>query len=298
MRKFIIILVVFLVPVAAHAELRIFACEPEWGSLARELTRPETNVFVATTGQQDPHYIQARPSLIAQARRADLLICNGADLEVGWLPLLLQRSGNVAIQPGQPGYFMAADQVALLDLPESVDRSQGDIHPYGNPHIHLDPARILQVAIALSNRLQRIDAGSAAEYARRQQAFVESWNAASERWKEKAAAIRDLPFVANHSEWRYLQEWTGMRIVAHIEAKPGIPPSSGHLAHVLAVVQRQNPVATLAAPGRSTRGGEWLHARGGPPVVELPYTVGGSARAVDLYSLFDETLNILKKYSR
>ena len=174
----------------AHAALRVLACEPEWGALVQELGGPLVDVSVATTALQDPHQIQARPSLIARARNADLLVCTGAELEVGWLPVLLQQSGNAKIQPGQPGNFAAADVVRKLDVPAQVDRSQGDVHAAGNPHIQTDPRNIARVATALTARLQQLDAGNAGAYADRAKDFQQRWQQAMARWAAKAAPLQ------------------------------------------------------------------------------------------------------------
>src|SRR3954451_8689192 len=130
------LLLLLLAPLQAYAALNILACEPEWGSLAKELGGDKVNVYTAITAMQDPHRVEARPSLMARARNADLLICTGAQLEIGWGPLLQTQSGNAKIQNGQPGYFEAASAVSLIERPSSVDRSQGDVHPAGNPHLH------------------------------------------------------------------------------------------------------------------------------------------------------------------
>ena len=154
-----------LLAAPAHAALRVFACEPEWGALAQQLGGALVEVSVATSALQDPHQIQAKPSLIARARNADLVVCTGAELEIGWLPVLLQQSGNARVQPGQPGNFAAADFVRKLDVPTQLDRAQGDVHAAGNPHIQTDPRNIAAVARALSTRLQQVDAAHAADYA-------------------------------------------------------------------------------------------------------------------------------------
>jgi zinc/manganese transport system substrate-binding protein len=166
----------------AHAALRVFACEPEWGALAQELGGPLVDVTVATNALQDPHQIQAKPSLIARVRNADLVACTGAELEIGWLPALLQQSGNAKVQPGQPGHFAAADFVRKLEVPAQLDRSQGDVHAAGNPHIQTDPRNIAVVAKALTARLQQVDPGHAAQYATRQADFTRRWQEAMERW--------------------------------------------------------------------------------------------------------------------
>ncbi len=158
--------------------LDIFACEPEWGALATALGGSDVSVFVATTGLQDPHQIQAKPSLIARARNADLVVCTGAELEIGWLPVLLQQSGNAKVQQGQPGNFAAADFVRKLDVPTQLDRAQGDVHAAGNPHIQTDPRNIALVAVALGARLQQVDPAHAAQYAKAQADFSQRWQQA------------------------------------------------------------------------------------------------------------------------
>src|SRR5450755_1566458 len=154
-----------LLALPAQAALRVFACEPEWGALVQELGGGNVDVSVATNALQDPHQIQAKPSLISRARNADLVACTGAELEIGWLPVLLQQSGNAKVQPGQPGNFAAADFVRKLDVPAQLDRAQGDVHAAGNPHIQTDPRNIALVANALGARLQQLDPPHAADYA-------------------------------------------------------------------------------------------------------------------------------------
>src|SRR5689334_17086031 len=170
---------------SAAAALSIFACEPEWGALATELTGDKANVYVATTALQDPHRIEARPSLIARARTADLMVCTGAELEIGWAPLLLSQSGNPNIQVGRPGYFEAAKQVRLIEVPTVLDRSQGDVHPFGNPHLHLDPRNIATVAVALSERMAALDGANSGYYRERANAFQQRWKEAMTRWEKQ-----------------------------------------------------------------------------------------------------------------
>ena len=161
--------------IPAAAALNVFACEPEWGSLAQELGGDKVNVYNATTAQQDVHHIEARPSLIARARSADLMICSGSELEIGWVPLLLTNSGNSRIQPGSPGFLEASQYVVKLEVPRVIDRALGDIHPGGNPHIHLDPRNIARVAEVLAGRLAEIDHVNAVEYQKRADAFRQRW---------------------------------------------------------------------------------------------------------------------------
>lgn len=291
-------LLVFLAlwaPLAAHAALNVFACEPEWGALAREIGARSVKVYTATTALQDPHRIEARPSLIAQMRRADLVICSGADLEAGWLPLLLREAGNPQVQPGRPGYFEATRYVTLLEKPATLDRAQGDVHAAGNPHIHTDPRNIARVGAALAARMAEIDPGGAAAYQAQWQAFSVRWNEALAGWNARAAPLKNLPVVVQHKSFSYLLAWLGMVEVATLEPKPGVEPSVAHLGRIAAQLQATPARAVLRAAYHSPRPADWLSQRSGIPALVLPYTVGGNARAGDLFGLFDDTLDQLLK---
>ena len=278
-----------------HAALNVFACEPEWAALAHEIGGDKVSVYQATTGLQDPHRIEARPSLIARMRSADLLVCSGADLEVGWLPLLLQTSGNAKLQAGQPGNFMASDFVARLEVPTAVDRAQGDIHPYGNPHIHLDPRNVQRVAQALGERLAKIDSASAAYYQGRAKDFDARWRKAITDWEARAAPLKGMKLVPYHKDQAYLIHWLGLVEEMNIEPKPGIPPSAGHLTDLLVKLKEQPADAITRNAYQDPKAVEWLSERTKIPGVTLPYTVGGTPEAKDLFSLFDETITRLLK---
>ncbi len=277
----------------ALAKINLFACEPEWGALARELGGDAVKVTTATNGLQDPHHIQARPSLIARIRRADLLVCTGAELEIGWLPVLLQKSGNPAIQSGAPGYFMATDAVELLDVPDNLDRSEGDIHAEGNPHIQTDPRRIAQVADALAERLKQVDPAHGDAYERRRRDFGKRWQAAIARWQKRAAGLHGKAIVTQHKNWVYLEDWLGLKEVATLEPKPGVPPTASHLARVLNSIKGRQVLAIVRAAYQSPQASQWLASRSGVPAVELPFTVGGAPRVKNLFDLFDVTISRL-----
>ena len=279
----------------AQAAFDVFACEPEWAALAKEVGGDKVSVYQATTAMQDPHRVEARPSLIARTRAADLVVCTGADLEVGWLPLLLQTSGNGKIQVGQPGYFMAADFVPKLEVPTLVDRSQGDVHPYGNPHIQLDPRNIALVARALNERLGQVDHGNAVYYQARLKDFEVRWQKALAEWETRAAPLKGMRLVPYHKDSAYLIHWLGMEEVMDVEPKPGIPPSAGYLSELLAKLQAQPADAITRGAYQDPKAVEWLSERTKIPAVTLPYTVGGTPQAKDLFSLFDDTINRLLK---
>jgi len=282
----------------ARAELKVLACEPEWGALVKELAGDKASVYVATTGLQDPHRIEARPSLVAAARNANLLVCTGAELEVGWLPLLIRQSGNAALQPGRPGNFEAAAFVRKLEVPERLDRADGDVHAAGNPHIQTDPRNLTLVAEPLARRLAELDPANAAVYQARSADFLARWKAAIQRWEQSAAPLRGLPVVVQHKAFPYLQQWLGLVEVAVLEPKPGVEPTSAHLSTVLAGLQARPARMILRAAYNDGRGADWLAERTRLPVVVLPLTVGGDEQAKDLFSLFDDTVQRLLKGAR
>jgi zinc/manganese transport system substrate-binding protein len=293
--KPVILALLLWLPGAAHAALNVFACEPEWGALAREIGGSSARIYTATTALQDPHRIEARPSLIAQMRRADLVVCSGADLEAAWLPVLLREAGNARVQPGRPGYFEAARLVALRDRPATLDRAQGDVHAAGNPHVHTDPRNIARVGAALAARMAEIDPAGAAVYQAQWNAFAARWDAAIAGWQARAAPLKGMPVAVQHKSFSYLLAWLGMVEVATLEPRPGVEPSVGHLARVATQLQATPARAVLRAAYQSPRPANWLAERAGIPALALPYTVGGNERAGDLFGLFDDTLDQLLK---
>ncbi|MDQ6959735.1 MAG: zinc ABC transporter substrate-binding protein [Mariprofundaceae bacterium] len=277
----------------AHASVRIFACEPEWGALAQEIGGDDVSIYTATQAMQDPHHIQARPSLIARMRRADMLIATGAQLEIGWLPVLLRQAANTRVQHGQPGYFAAANYVRKLDVPTRVDRAMGDIHPAGNPHIQTDPHNIAHVAAELVKRLRQIDPAHADAYQARYNAFSTRWQAAMLRWVKEAAPLRGVRIVVYHKGWAYMNRWLGLIEAGTLEPVPGIPPTTSHLAELLAKLKVQPAVMVIYAAYQDPRAAEWLAGRAHIPPVKLAFTVGGTPGAKDLFGLYGDTITRL-----
>ena len=288
--KSILTLALLAVSWPCEAALSIFACTPEWGALSRELGGDKVSAYTATTALQDAHRIEARPSLIARARSADLVVCNGAELEVGWLPVVISQSGNANIQPGKPGYFEAADFVALIDKPARLDRALGDIHAAGNPHIHLDPRNVAEVAAGLGERMAALDRTNAEFFRERSRSFLDRWREATDRWEKQAAPLKGTAVVVHHKDFSYLIAWLGMREVGSLEPKPGLPPSTASLAELVARLKASPAKMVLRAAYQNPRPSEWLAQRAGIPALMLPFTVGGSDRAQDLFGLYDDTL--------
>ena len=288
---FSLLLVSMLTALAAPASaLNIFACEPEWASLSQELAGNKADVYSATSALQDPHHVQARPSLIAHARRAQLVVCTGAELEIGWLPVILRESGNPDIAPGKPGNFEASRYVTMLEVPTVISRSEGDVHPEGNPHIQLDARNYLPIAQALTERLIQLDPDSTAFYRERLKNFDLRWQAAITRWEKQAAPLKGQPIVVHHKAYAYLDNWLGLKEVAELEPKPGMQPSVAHMSQVLQQLQRQPARMVVRAAYQSPDPSEWLAGRAHIPAVELPFSVGGDDRAKDLFGLFDDTI--------
>jgi zinc/manganese transport system substrate-binding protein len=293
-RKRILLTLLLLSGMAqAQAALKIFTCEPEWAALAREIGGDEVEAFSATTALQDPHHIEARPSLIARVRSADLVVCTGAELEAGWLPPLLRQAGNAKVQPGQPGYFEAAAQVERLDVPKTLDRAQGDIHAAGNPHVHTDPRRVATIAGRLATRLAEIDAPNAAHYREQHARFDKRWTEAVQRWTARAAPLKGQRIVAHHKDWVYLFDWLGIAEAGTLEPRPGIPASVAHLTQLKQGLTRAPARLVVRTPYQDSRPSEWLAREAGLRAVVLPYTVGGTEQARNLFSLFDDTLDRL-----
>jgi zinc/manganese transport system substrate-binding protein len=282
----------------AHSALKILATTPDWAALAAELGGDRVNVYAATTAFQDVHRVEAKPSLVARARSADLVVATGAELEVGWLPVLVQESGNAHIHPGSPGYFEAAAQVRLLEVPSSVDRSMGDVHPQGNPHMQLDPHNIAVIARALTARLSALDPSGATYYQTRSADFQARWQQATARWEERAAPLKGVTVVVIHKDQVYLCHWLGIREVAAIEPKPGVPPSAGYLAELVTKLSSAPPRLILRNAYNDPKAVEWLAGKINVPVVLLPFSVGGTPEAKDLFGLFDDTLNRLLAATR
>lgn len=274
----------------AHAALKVLACEPEWAALTQQLGGSLVDVSSATTALQDPHQIQAKPSLIARMRNADLVVCTGAELEVGWLPVLLSQSGNARVQPGQPGNFEAAPNVRMLEVPSRLDRADGDVHAAGNPHIQTDPRNIARVATALGARLAQVDPAHAAEYRQRTEAFSAQWQQAIAKWTAQAAPLKGMAVVSQHKGFAYLYDWLGLKEVAVLEPKPGVEPSAAHLQEVLATLKATPAKMVLYAAYQDPRPSEWMGRNAGIAVVKVPFTVGGSDKAGDLFGLFDDTV--------
>ncbi len=236
---------VLLAPLDVVAKLQIVATTPDLAVVARDVGGADVHVVALALPTQDPHFVDAKPHLALALSKADLLLLTGAGLEVGWLPTLLTGSRNADIQAGSPGYLDCSSLVSLLEVPTTqVDRSQGDIHPQGNPHYSYDPRRVETLAVGIGKRLSELDPAHKAGYFARTKSFVEGLRAARVNWEARLAKARGQKIIAYHNSLPYLAEWLGVEVVEHVEPKPGIPPNPSHIAHVLEAA-RANKVRVI-----------------------------------------------------
>lgn len=291
-------ILLFVIATPVLAALSVFTCEPEWASLVDEIGGVRVNSYTATNAFQDPHHIEARPSLIAKVRRADLLVCSGAELEIGWLPMLQRQAANSSVLPGKPGYFEAAAMVERLDIPAEINRSMGDVHASGNPHVHLDPRRIQIIAKALLIRLVEIDPKGAGYYQQRFVDFNQRWQQAINQWQIQARGLKGKRIVVHHRDWVYLFDWLGIEIAGALEPKPGLPTTAGHLVALKQALASKPATMIVHTTYQNPRAANRLSKITKIPVVELPYTVGGDEQVTDLFSLFDVTIQKLSGISQ
>lgn len=286
---------------APAAAATVFACEPEWAALTRVLL-PTARIHVATHAGQDPHHIEARPALIAQLRSADLAVCTGASLEAGWLPTLQERSGNARARD----VFFAADHVELIDpQPGAIGTPwAGDVHAEGNPHVHVHPRKLLEVAKALSERLGKEFPAERAGIEQRATAFEGRWRRQVAEWESRAAPLRGKEVAAQHTSFGYLWLWLGMKQVADLEPRPGMSPTPGHLQRLLDGLRTRPVLAVVVSGYQDPRPARWLTGQLGTsgtariPLLVLPATVPEDAAEKELVQWIDGLLAELLQAAR
>jgi len=282
------------VPSGARATVDAVTTTEGLAAVVREVGGDKVRVTALSRGVQDPHYVDPNPSLAVKLRNADLLVDIGLELEVGWLPPLVNQSRNAAIQPGGPRRLTAAGAVRVMDLPAGlVDRSQGDIHPMGNPHFLSDPRRVLQVAAAVAARLGEIDPADAAHFQERLASFRSRVEAAEKGWKAQLAPYAGRSVIAHHQTLTYLLDWAGLKAAAYLEPKPGIPPPPSHVAGLSGVVKAAGVKGVLVENYYDRRSAEQLRDLAGVKVFAIPGDVGGTREATDWISYQDALVKAL-----
>jgi ABC-type Zn uptake system ZnuABC Zn-binding protein ZnuA len=277
----------------AAATVRVVTTTTDLAAIVREVGGERVEVTSIAGGSQDPHFVDAKPSFLVKLQRADLFVQVGLELEAGWAPNLLANSRNARIQPGGPGFVDASEGIERLQIPSVVDRSQGDIHPHGNPHYWLDPANGSRMAANIAAGLARVDPERAADYEAGRSAFVARLDAALARWAERARPLAGLPVVAYHNSWPYLERRFGFRVVGFVEPKPGIPPSGRYVAELAEAMKRDGVSLILMSTFYDQKTAALVARLSGAEVVTLANSVGGLPEATDYLALFDADLGRL-----
>lgn len=293
MKKVVLVLSLIIFANPVLAKIKVFTCEPEWTSLVKEITKNKAVVYQAISGKQDPHKIQARPSLIAKVRNSNLLVCSGADLEIGWLPVLIEKAANNQIKVGTLGYFEATSVIDVIDKKSNVDRSMGDQHPYGNPHIHLNPHNILIVGQEIVKRLSKIDPNNSKIYQENFASFQSKFSNKIVEWESKAKVLENKNIISHHADINYLVRWLNLNLLSTIENKPGIPPSASQMKKLVNDFKDSNILAVNSFIINPAKPSNWLSNKLQAPKVSLHYTVGSQNNIKNLFDLFEENLRIL-----
>jgi zinc/manganese transport system substrate-binding protein len=263
-------------PTRAAATVKVVTSIEGLAALAREVGGDKVQVESLSRGTQDPHFVDANPMLAVKLRNADLLVDVGLDLEIGWLPPLVNQSRNARIQPGGPARLIAASVVQVLDVPTGpVSRAQGDLHPGGNPHFLSDPRRAGQVAAAIADRLSTLDRANAAYYAQRLQDFRKRLSADEARWQAKLAPVKGRKVFTRHRTLTYFFDWSGIVSAGELEPRPGVPPPPAHLADLVGVAQREGVKAILVENYYDTRSADVVARHSAAKIVQIPGDVGG-----------------------
>jgi zinc/manganese transport system substrate-binding protein len=279
-------LVALAFPARAAAPLKVVTTTEGLAAVAREVGGDKVQVESLSRGVQDPHFVDANPMLAVKLRNADLLVDVGLDLEIGWLPPLVNQSRNGEIQPGGPRRFTAASAVEVLDVPTgAVSRAQGDLHPGGNPHFFTDPRRVARMAAALAGRLAALDGKNAGFYAQRAQDFQKRLDADLARWTAELAPLKGRKIFTRHRTMTYFLDWTGLVSAGELEPRPGVPPPPAHLAELVGIAQREGVKAIAVENYYDTKSAEVVSRHSGAKIVLVPGDVGGEP-GIDTYEKY------------
>lgn len=289
-KAFLALFAVFSLASPALAELRVVATLPWIGSVARDIGEDRVSVTVLVKPYQDPHHIEARPSMIAAARKADIVMFNGLDLEIGYLPVIIESSRNPKIQPGKTGYLDCSSFVKAIEIHDKVDRSQGDVHPLGNPHYHLSASQMGKVARGIAEALSALDSDNSGLYMSNLASFEKKL---AERRKDWDGKLKGKTFIAFHKFFEYLARDLGFRITGYIEPRPGIPPSMAHMAELTGLISKERPDALLTTSHNGSKAVDFLSERTGVRAIVLPHEVGSRVGIDDWFDLMDRVVQDL-----
>jgi len=286
--------------VSAAPKLKVVTTTSDLASLAREVGGDRIEVTAIARGYQDPHFVEAKPSFLLLLRNADLLVAVGAELELGWLPALLDQSRNNRIRPGSSGYLDASQGVVILDKPTTaINRSMGDVHPSGNPHYWLDPANAVRIAIQIEQRLARLRPEDAPLFRKRLNDLKVRMNAADKRWTAALAPYRGAKIVTYHNSWPNFARRYGLDVVGYVEPKPGVPPSPSHTFELINMMKQQKVKVILMEPYFDHKTPQSIADRTGAKLLVIYPSVGGAKSGTDDYfQLFDTNVDNLVKALR
>jgi zinc/manganese transport system substrate-binding protein len=285
-----------LVPSLVWAKPQVVTSTEDLASIAREIGKDNIDVFSIAKGYQDPHFVDPKPSYLLKLGRADLLIIVGLELEVGWLPPLLQNARNTKILPGNPGYLDASEGCHVLQKPTgTVDRSMGDVHPFGNPHYWTDPENGRVIARHVAEKLTSLDSAHAADYAANLKQFEDKLSAKEKEWNAIATTFKGVKVITYHDSWPNFAQVYGLDIVNHVEPKPGIPPSPGHVQDLIVQIKRDKVPLLLIEPYFDEKLPQKIAADTGAKMLLFPPSVGGVKEIKTYFDLFDYDLNLIKQ---
>lgn len=280
---------------AAAAQIRVVATTPDLASVAREIGGDKVSVVALAKPTEDPHYVDAKPSHIVTLNRADALIEGGAELELGWLPPLLENSRNSKISAGAPGRIVASDGVKMLEIPTSFDRSKGDVHSLGNPHFMIDPVTVRIVARNIASHFAQIDPKNAATYNGNLSRFNTKLDAKYAEWQKALAPYRGARIVTYHKDFVYFADRFGLNIVDELEPKPGIAPSPAHLAQVIGKMKAGNAKVILVQPFQNRKTAETVARQTGATVLDTPEQPGAANNTNTYFDMMDNLVGTLAK---
>jgi len=291
---FIIVGLLFFTSVV-EAKLKVVATYNYIGDLVKKIGGDKVKVIALAKGYKDPHFVTPRPSFIAKMRQADLLIMNGGQLEIGWLPPIIRKANNPKVNPGSPGLLDLFEFIDAIDVPLEVSRAQGDVHPDGNPHFHLNPENILKVSEAIKNKLIEVDSANMENYQNNFEEFSAKWKQKIEEWKKAMKPFEGKNVVQYHKNCDYFLNWAGMKKIGTLEPVPGIPPTTKHILFMIDVIKHKGCEFIIHDVYHMKKPSRFVSNRTGVKMVILPHDVGAVNEATDIISLFDEIVRRLTK---
>jgi zinc/manganese transport system substrate-binding protein len=289
----ILILSVLIILTNAKAQLKIVTTYPYIASITQEIVKDKAKVDFLAAGNLDPHFVVPKPSLAVKLRNADLLIINGAQLEIGWLPPLLDQANNAKIRPSASGFLDLSQYVRLIEKPENVSRAMGDVHPEGNPHFHLDPYNIPILSDAITTKLCKLEPENCSYYQENNKLFKSKWNEKLKQWNSALEKLKGTKVIEYHKLYDYFINRYGLVLSGTIEPLPGIPPTGKHLENLIEIIKTQNVKLIMQDVYHPLKPAQFLNQKTGIKYIVIPHDVGAVPEAKDIFSLFDEIVKRL-----